>query len=106
MFVPTAQGSHWISWAIDNTGKVAFENPQYPGINIEKWLGMFKYARNMSQSQLTGIRLDNLDIDNTRIGEVVNIGEKAANLFNTSIFSGNNFVMTDIGLKDFMQTRL
>lgn len=106
MFVPTAQGSHWISWTIDNTGKVAFENPQCPGINIEKWFGMFKYARNMSQSQLTGIRLDNLDIDNSRIGEVVNIGEKAANLFNTSAFSGNNFVMTDIGLRDFMQTRL
>ena len=106
MMVPTAQGSHWISWTIDNAGKVAFENPQYPKFPLEKWLGTYKYAPKMSSAQLTAIRLDNLDVDNSRIGEVVNIGDKVTGLFETASTSGNNFVMTDPQLAKMLKWRM
>lgn len=77
MFFTTDVGSHWISWNKAN-GKILFENPQDPGIDLDiKYFSRYAYHRNNSSAVTTALRLDDLSINNVNIKEVVmNRGNK------------------------------
>lgn len=77
MYVPTASGfSHWISWYIKDNGKVIFENPQDPSLDLVDFLGQYKFFPGEKFGQLTAIRLDNADLDMSRMDEFINKGRK------------------------------
>lgn len=66
LFVPTALGSHWISWEIDASGKFNLINSQNQSFDLEKdFFWMFTNDTSNVDTSLTAIRLDDVDFNDT-----------------------------------------
>ena len=96
LFIPTRQGSHWVSWVKDRSGKISIENPQDPGADLVKdWFSNYHYFQNNNMSRCTTIRLDNLSMKDS-ISEVVGKGGSSGlktGSFDATKIKGKGFVM-------------
>lgn len=70
MMVPSKQGLHWVSWEISN-GTAAIHNPQAPKMPLTTFFGDLTYYRNDMNSELTAIRLDDVDFNRSTIDRVI-----------------------------------
>lgn len=94
LYVPTSQGSHWITW--EKTGKtVKFYNPQNSNYKLgTDFFGYFSYMKDKDISA-TAIRLDNLNFIDDNIKQVVTnaVNGDTTQVFDTFLSKGANFVM-------------
>lgn len=104
LFIPLQYYNHWISWErIGN--KIQFYDAQDPTKDLAKEIfGLYKYKPNNISTNLTAIRLDDLEFNtdnlrsmvNNNTGKITGIVDKIMNTkisdFSADIIKGNNFV--------------
>lgn len=94
MFVPAETGSHWISWE-NKDGKIHLMNPQCPGVDLDMFLGGYKYWPNVSAASISAIRLDDVSINKDAIKQAVvdpHVSSRHAD-FNSKVVNGKDFVI-------------